>query len=393
MPWTLFETALGTCGLAWSDEGITSFQLPEDSRKSTKEQLLAKLPVPEPPAAARVTPDWVAHAIALVREHLAGRPQDFSSTLLDLSRVTPFNAKVYHALRKVPAGATVTYGELAYAVGSAGAARAVGRAMATNPIPVLVPCHRVLAARGKPGGFSAYGGIVTKERILGIEGWKTPALLVMPATELPYDRVAALRHLTATDSVLGAHLASIGDFTLNLRETESTFAALAQSIVYQQLNGRAAATILGRVQALFPKGRLDAKALLGLPEDDLRKAGLSRSKLASMRDLAERAAAGSIPTLTQLHRMTDDAIVEKLTEVRGIGQWTVEMLLIFRLGRPDVLPVTDYGIKKGFARVFHRGKRRDELPTAAELLRRGERWRPFRSVASWYLWRAADAAE
>ncbi|HVJ90169.1 MAG TPA: cysteine methyltransferase, partial [Labilithrix sp.] len=109
------------------------------------------------------------------------------------------------------------------------------------------------------------------------------------------------------------------------------------------------------------------------------------------RDLAERAAAGTVPTLAQLASMDDAAIIEKLTEVRGIGRWTVEMLLIFRLGRPDVLPVTDYGIKKGFARLFHRGKRKAELPDGAALMRRGERWRPFRSVASWYLWRAADA--
>jgi methylated-DNA-[protein]-cysteine S-methyltransferase len=395
MPWTLFETSLGTCGLAWSDEGITSVQLPERTRAATQERLLAKAATPGERATSRSTPDWVMNAIAYVQDHLDGRSQDLSALPLDLSDVTPFHAKVYRALQKVPAGSTITYGDLARTAGSAGASRAIGRAMAQNPLPLFVPCHRVLAAGGKPGGFSAYGGLVTKDRILTIEGWTAPVPPLFAASKdvatLPYDAAAARQHLASTDPVLGAHLERIGDFTLTLQATESTFAALAQSIVYQQLNGKAAATIFGRVRALFPRGRLDARKLLALSEDDLRAAGLSRNKLAAVRDLAERTAAGTIPTLPQLARLEDDAIVDTLTEVRGIGRWTVEMLLIFRLGRPDVLPVADFGIKKGFARVFHRGKRKSELPTDADLVRRGERWRPYRSVASWYLWRAADA--
>lgn len=394
MPWTLFETALGTCGLAWTEDGITSLQLPEGTRAATRHRLLAKTANAGPRATARTTPEWVVRATTLVANLLEGRPQDVSAVPLDLSSVTAFNAKVYRALQKVPAGSTTTYGELARSVGSSGGSRAIGRAMATNPVPILVPCHRVLAAGGKPGGFSAHGGLVTKKRILTIEGREEPSLPLFAASkhsELPYDRAAARAHLAAADSVLGAHLDSAGDFTLDLGATESTFAALAQSIVYQQLNGKAAGTIFGRVKALFPRGRLDPKVLLSLSDDDLRGAGLSRSKLAAVRDLAERAAAGTIPTFSELQRMDDDAIVDRLTEVRGIGRWTVEMLLIFRLGRPDVLPVADYGIKKGFARVFHRGKRKDQLPTEDELLRRGERWRPFRTVASWYLWRAVDA--
>ncbi len=394
MPWTLFDTAIGTCGVAWSDAGISAVQLPEATKSATSERLLAKSPDAGARASERSTPRPIAQAIALVKKHLDGKPQDLAAVPLDLSSSTEFLTRVYRALQKVPPGSTTTYGGLARAVGSAGAARAIGRAMATNPVPILVPCHRVLGA-DKPGGFSAYGGLMTKEKILAIEGWLPPSLPLFTAKDtggsLPYDAEAARKHLASTDRVLGAHLERVGGFTLELRETESTFGALAQSIVYQQLNGKAAATIFGRVKALFPRGRLDAKTLVALSDDDLRGAGLSRGKLAAMRDLAERATAGTIPTLPQLHRMDDDAIVEKLTQVRGIGRWTVEMLLIFRLGRPDVLPVADYGIKKGFARLFHRGKKKDELPNEADLVRRGERWRPFRSVASWYLWRAADA--
>lgn len=395
MPWTLFDTAIGTCAVAWTDGGICAFQLPEESREATQARLLAKTPDVGERASKRDTPAPVAQAITLMKKHLDGEPQDLTGVPLDLSAVTPFLAQVYRALQKVPAGSSTTYGALAKTVGSAGAARAIGRAMATNPLPLLVPCHRVLAAGNQPGGFSAYGGVVTKEKMLAIEGWSPATLPLFTAkaagARLPYDAGAARRHLASADPVLGAHLERIGDFTLALRETESTFAALAQSIVYQQLNGKAAATIFGRVKALFPRGRLDAKTLLTLDDDSLRAAGLSRGKLAAIRDLAERTAAGSIPTLAQLQKMEDDAIVEKLTEVRGIGRWTVEMLLIFRLGRPDVLPVADYGIKKGFARVFHRGKKKEVLPSEADLVRRGEKWRPYRSVASWYLWRAADS--
>jgi methylated-DNA-[protein]-cysteine S-methyltransferase len=405
MPWTLFETSLGTCGVAWNDAGITWFQLPEASAAHTQKRLLAR--AEEDGARAQSTPTFVTSAIELTRAHLDGRAQDFSAVPLDLSRLGPFVAGVYRALQRVSPGSTVTYGELARIVGSPDAARAVGRAMATNPFPVLVPCHRVVAAGGKPGGFSAYGGLVTKERLLELEGFRKEAVEAPLArsTErgpaplplfragsderLPYDIAAARRHLASVDRVLGPHLER--EFTLTLESAESTFAALAQSIVYQQLHGKAAATIFGRVRALFPHGRLEPQALLALSDDDLRGAGLSRSKLAAIRDLAEHASAGSIPTAVQLARMDDDAIVDALTKVRGIGRWTVEMLLIFRLGRPDVLPVADYGIKKGFARIFHRGARKSELPSEADLLRRGERWRPFRSVASWYLWRAADS--
>ena len=123
-------------------------------------------------------------------------------------------------------------------------------------------------------------------------------------------------------------------------------------------------------------------------DEKLRGAGLSRSKLLSLRDLAKRTEEGAIPSLAELHGMEDQAVIERLTEVRGIGRWTVEMLLMFRLGRPDVLPVDDYGVRKGYMVAF---KKRD-LPTRSELEKRGRRWTPYRTAASWYLWRAAEAA-
>jgi len=168
------------------------------------------------------------------------------------------------------------------------------------------------------------------------------------------------------------------------------FDALAESIAYQQLSGKAAATIFGRVRALFPKRKwLDPAQLLSTPDETLRGAGLSRAKTAALKDLAAKTIDGTVPSGRALLRMTDDEIIARLTTVRGIGRWTVEMLLLFDLGRPDVWPVDDYGVRKGFAKTFGRRK----LPTPRQLMRFGERWRPYRSVAAWYFWRALDAPQ
>ena len=168
------------------------------------------------------------------------------------------------------------------------------------------------------------------------------------------------------------------------------FDALAESIAYQQLTGKAAATIFARVRALYPKRKwLDPKQLLATPDEALRAAGLSRAKTAALKDLAAKTIDGTVPSGRALLRMTDDEIITRLTTVRGIGRWTVEMLLLFDLGRPDVWPVDDYGVRKGFAKTF----RRRELPTPKQLMKLGEKWRPYRSVAAWYFWRALDAPE
>ena len=168
------------------------------------------------------------------------------------------------------------------------------------------------------------------------------------------------------------------------------FDALAESIAYQQLSGKAAATIFGRVRALYPKRKwLDPEQLLATPDETLRAAGLSRAKTAALKDLAAKTIDGTVPAGRALIRMSDDEIVTRLTAVRGIGRWTVEMLLLFDLGRPDVWPVDDYGVQKGFAKTFGRRK----LPTPKQLMKFGEKWRPYRSVAAWYFWRALDTAE
>src|SRR3977135_1083406 len=153
------------------------------------------------------------------------------------------------------------------------------------------------------------------------------------------------------------------------------FDALAESIAYQQLSGKAAATIFGRVRALYPKRKwLDPKLGVAPKDESLRACGLSRGKTAALKDLAAKALDGTVPSGRALARMEDEEIIERLTTVRGIGRWTVEMLLIFELGRPDVWPVADYGVQKGFAKTFGRRK----LPTPKQFMKNSEKWRPCR---------------
>ena len=202
-----------------------------------------------------------------------------------------------------------------------------------------------------------------------------------------YDWDHALAHLRRRDRALGRIIDIVGTCKpARLGSAQTPFATLLRSIVYQQLSGKAAGSIHRRVLALFPGDRPSARALLALDDAELRAAGLSRSKVLSVRDLATKAAARQLPSRRALDAMDDEAIIERLTEIRGIGRWTVEMLLIFNLGRPDVLPVTDLGVRRGF--MVYQGN--EELPEPAELLAHGEIWRPWRSVASWYLWRAGE---
>jgi DNA-3-methyladenine glycosylase II len=203
---------------------------------------------------------------------------------------------------------------------------------------------------------------------------------------LCYDPAGAARHLRKADATLAGLMKRAGPFALEVRKLHDPFEALARNIIYQQLHGKAAAAIHARVLALFGGGRLRPEDILNAPDEALRGAGLSGSKLAALRDLAAKAADGTVPTLARLRRMPDEEIVERLTRVRGVGRWTVEMLLMFRLGRPDVLPVGDFAVRKGFALAYGL----DESPKPKELMEYGERWRPYRSVASWYMWRAVE---
>jgi 3-methyladenine DNA glycosylase/8-oxoguanine DNA glycosylase len=198
--------------------------------------------------------------------------------------------------------------------------------------------------------------------------------------------LTAVEHLSAADAKLAALIAQVGPCALEIPHHFSIFYALSRSIVYQQLAGAAAAAIMARVEALFPKGRMTPKNLLELEDAVLRSAGLSQNKLAALRDLAAKCLDGTVPSKRALARMADEEIIERVSQVRGIGRWTVEMLLIFRLGRPNVLPVDDYGVRKGMQRLY----KLRELPNKAAMRRRARKWEPWCSVASWYMWRCAE---
>ena len=201
------------------------------------------------------------------------------------------------------------------------------------------------------------------------------------------DHKEAHRHLTASHPRMAELISRSRRYEIAPTPGVRPFDALAESIAYQQLSGKAAATIWGRVRALYPRRKyLNPKSILKTPDETLRAAGLSRSKVAALKDLAAKTIDGTVPPASALARMSDEEIIARLVSVRGIGRWTVEMLLLFDLGRSDVWPVHDYGVRKGFAKTFGRRK----LPTPKQLMKLGEKWRPYRSVAAWYFWRALD---
>jgi DNA-3-methyladenine glycosylase II len=198
------------------------------------------------------------------------------------------------------------------------------------------------------------------------------------------------RHLSKVDPVMRRLIQSVGPFDLKPQIRRSPFESLARAIAYQQLHDKAAESILKRFVALFPGRRFPRPdELLAANSRAIRRSGFSRAKVQALRDLAAKALDGTVPTSRVIKKLDDDAIVERLIEVRGIGRWTVEMLLIFHLGRPDVLPVDDFGVRNGFRIAY--GRR--TLPTSKEVLRYGARWKPHRTAAAWYLWRAVDRAK
>jgi DNA-3-methyladenine glycosylase II len=194
------------------------------------------------------------------------------------------------------------------------------------------------------------------------------------------------RRLSAADPILAKVIDQVGPCSLKPAARVNLFQALLRSIIYQQLHGKAAAAIHARVLAAFGGEKAKAAALLEISDDVFRAAGLSANKLKSVRDLAVRTLDGTIPTAKIVATLSDDELLERLVTVRGIGPWTVHMLMIFHLGRPDVMPTGDYAIRKAFSLLYRRGR---DITTAS-LLRHSKRWQPYRSVASWYLWRSLD---
>jgi DNA-3-methyladenine glycosylase II len=203
-------------------------------------------------------------------------------------------------------------------------------------------------------------------------------------TDFGFKPRGAVAHLRKADPALATVIDAVGPFGMQLKSSRSVFGALAEAIVYQQLSNKAAATIYGRVEALYPRAKqgFTPAHILRTPDDALRGVGLSRAKVLALRDLAQRVAKRELPTLDEAHLLEDAALIERLVQVRGIGRWSAEMFLMFRLGRPDVLPTDDYSLRKAYATAF----RKRALPSPEALEKAGAKWRPYRTVASWYLW-------
>jgi DNA-3-methyladenine glycosylase II len=197
----------------------------------------------------------------------------------------------------------------------------------------------------------------------------------------------AIDHLRRCDDRLGEWIDRIGVLQLPVPIVREPYIALLETIAHQQLAGAAAGSIWARVIGLFEDGAPCPRRLVDMPEDHLRSAGLSRSKAMAMRDICTKVNAGKIPDAVQITQMSDTDIYALLTDIRGVGPWTVDMLMMFTLCRPDIMPVTDYGVRKGFQVLYRKRK----LPTPKQLEKFSEKWRPHRSVAALYLWRIADA--
>jgi DNA-3-methyladenine glycosylase II len=201
---------------------------------------------------------------------------------------------------------------------------------------------------------------------------------------------AALKHLAAVDPVMKKLIIEIGPCKLEHESRRSPFQSLVQAVAHQQLNGKAAENILGRFKKLFGGKKFPApEDLANVSDNQLRACGFSFSKIAAIRDIAAKALDGTIPSSRAIAKLSDEEIIERLTEARGVGRWTVEMLLIFQLGREDVLPADDFGVRNGFRIAY----KKREMPKPKALLAFGKKWRPHGTTAAWYLWRAADAAK
>lgn len=317
----------------------------------------------------RTLPPTIRDAVRRLRAHLAGRPDPLTDIPLDLSGMTPFARRVARVLRRVPPGRTIACAEVARRMASPRAAGAVKRVLGRNPLPLLVPGHRV----GGTGAAERFD-----EHLLLLEGVVSDA-----------DLAAAYAHLGRTDRRLAALVRRFGPYAPGFGGGGSghlSWNLLVTSIIHQQLSLKAAGTIAGRVRALTPGDDLPTpRQLRRLDDDALRGSGLSRAKVASMRDLAARILDGRLDC-DALEHLDDVAVIAELVQVRGIGVWTAQMLLIFHLDRRDVWPVGDLGLRNAVAAHL----RLPATPDEHEMERLGERYAPYRSVAAWYLWALAD---
>lgn len=371
--WHLFSSAVGPVGLAWTPKGICRLEFGPSDEERVIADLLAAYPDMQ---RAKRAPTPVKAVARRVQAHLAGKPDPMLDIPVDLSRESEFSRRILGALRKIKPGEVATYGELAARAGRPQAARAVGRIMGANPVPVIVPCHRCVGADGSMTGFSSHGGIALKKKLLFLEGYEPNA-----------DYAAGIALLRRKDPVMKRLIAAVGPFSPLPDKPAPAYDALIRAIIHQQLSVKAGRTIDGRVRDLTAGPRFPRpEEMLAYEDQTLRSVGLSTQKTSYVKDLAARVADGRLK-LGRLKNLDDDEVIAELTKVRGIGVWSAHMHLIFHLGRLDVLPVGDLGIQIACGKFYGLG----QYATPAQITELGERWRPYRSMASWYLWRGLDA--
>lgn len=371
------NTAIGRMGVDAEDGKIAALWLPH-------------IEAPAPAKGAQADP-LTKKAFAQIAEFLAGKRKAFDLPLA--IRGTAFQKRVWQALREIPYGKTASYGDIAKAIGQPKAARAVGMACNANPLPLVIPCHRVVAGGGRIGGFASGGGV--KEKLLAVEGSlgalkpnRASAFAQKPPQKnrprYLHCSPAARAHLSKADPKLAAAIAKIG--SLGRREVDGdVFASLIDSIVSQQISGYAAQAIGARLSKLW--GHPTPRKLLKIPVEKLRACGLSQRKVEYILGAAQAAVEGRID-FEALWELDDAQVIEKLSSLRGIGVWTAQMLLLFTFGRPDILSRLDLGIRNGLAKLH--GPRAVASEKAFERYRKS--YSPHGSVASLYLWQIADGA-
>ena len=373
---SFFDSLIGQCALVWDKEGILRNVLPLDSPSLTKSAVLAKFPEAIPTELNKE----MKRVVSKIQLAISGEEADLDFVQVNASNWSSFNKKVYGCAKNIPIGSTTTYGLLAKSMGHPKAFRAVGTALGKNPVPIIVPCHRILGGDGGLRGFSAANGVVTKQMLLRLEGCKGFPYF------LDYDPLESSKFLAHADPKLAKLIKLIGPPCISPPRKAQIFESLAKAIISQQLSVKAAQSIYRRVIEGFGlnNGKLDIDRIFRARSQKLRACGLSQNKVQYLKELSRQVRDKCLPSVEELRSMSDIEVVDSLTKIRGIGKWTAEMILIFQLGRSDVLAVDDLALRKGHAVLL--GKRNHES-RRDELLTYASRWKPYRSAACWYLWR------
>lgn len=366
------QCSLGAIIVAATAKGLCHIAIADDAGRLLRE-LQDRFPKAELIGDDPEFDAWIAQVIGFVEAPAIG---------LDLPldiRGTAFQQRVWQALRTIPAGSIVSYTDVAKHLGLPKSVRAVAGACAANTLAVAIPCHRVLRSDGSLSGYR--WGLERKQALLQREH----------RPELPEAlRTPANTHLVACDPAWFGLISKVGPCGLTAgtdRTLRSPYEALMRAIAYQQIHGRAAEAILGRFLAHFPGQRFpEPAAVLALDEATMRACGFSAAKTATLRGIAQGALEGIVPTRAEAEALSDEALIARLTTLRGVGRWTVEMLLMFTLLRPDVLPIDDFGVREGWKVL--KGLAHQPRPKA--LAETGQAWAPYRSTAAWYLWRAVE---